>query len=71
MTMVPKTSQVSAARKSPRTDDIDGATSGDEDVSLVAADQRGQSRRQLRFWLLAGNVAAWILIIIAIRAFFF
>jgi hypothetical protein len=70
--MVPKISEVSAAKHGSRADDADPATtSGDEDVSIVTAELRARSRRQLRFWLVAANVVAWILIILAIRAIFF
>lgn len=70
--MVPKISQASARGNGARSNDADPTTtSGEEDVSMMAAQLRQQSRPQLRLWLLAANVFAWIVIILAVKLIFF
>lgn len=70
--MVPKISRVEEAARDTRTHDPPAAAEPQDDgAKSVILELPGQSRRQLRIWLLAGNVVAWILVILAIRAIFF
>jgi hypothetical protein len=65
--MVRRTSEAS---KSPSDQPARDQDSGERDMMAATARLPGNSRRQLRAWLLIGNVVAWLLIILAIRAFF-
>ena len=70
--MVPKISRVDGAERDSRAqDEPTAAQPREDDGTGVILELPGNPRRQLRMWLLAGNVIAWILIILAIRAFFF
>lgn len=69
--MVPKISRVDGAEHDARTHPPGAAEPHEDDVTDVILELPGNSRRQLRMWLVAGNVIAWTLIILAIRAFFF
>lgn len=70
--MVPKISKVDGGAHDARTHDQPIATElREDDLTGVIIELPEHSRRQSRIWLLAGNMIAWILIILAIRAIFF
>jgi hypothetical protein len=64
--------RASEASKSPGDVHAHDQHSVEHDKMAAAASQLpGNPRRQLRAWLLIGNVIAWLLIILVVRAILF